>query len=206
MSISSYPAQTGFFWLLVVSGGFLIVPTLQRGNGVLTLQRHRAGHRENPAVAGQHAPAFAKHHTMPASPTDPCPSGDGPSIARLRFRLGQPGMHRKHPMALDQTGRWSVLGCGPTLERGNDQSQPSHISAPPSQERSRQRADQHARSGLPQARPMLPALSSGGASDSYARYLILLSVIPLAGAVFGWPPRAPRTHRRILHCIWHSAV
>ena len=60
----------------------LIVPTLQRGNVVLTLQRH---------------------------------------LERAWQRLGQPRIHRKHLVALNKTGRWSVQGRVPTLERGNDQ-------------------------------------------------------------------------------------
>ena len=60
----------------------LIVPTLQRGNVVLTLQRH---------------------------------------LERAWQRLGQPRIHRKHLVALNKTGRWSVRVGVPTLERGNDQ-------------------------------------------------------------------------------------
>jgi hypothetical protein len=59
----------------------LIVPTLQRGNVVLTLQRH---------------------------------------LERAWQRLGQPRIHRKHLVALNKTGRGSVQGRVPTLERGND--------------------------------------------------------------------------------------
>ena len=59
----------------------LIVPTLQRGNVVLMLQRH---------------------------------------LERAWQRLGQPRIHRKHLVALNKTGRWSVQGRVPTLERGND--------------------------------------------------------------------------------------
>ena len=59
----------------------LIVPTLQRGNVVLTLQRH---------------------------------------LERAWQRLGQLRIHRKHLVALNKTGRWSVQGRVPTLERGND--------------------------------------------------------------------------------------
>ena len=60
----------------------MIVPTLQRGNVLLTLQRH---------------------------------------LGRAWQRLGQPRIHRKHLVALNKTGRWSVQGRVPTLERGNEQ-------------------------------------------------------------------------------------
>ena len=99
----------------------LIVPTLQRGYAVVTLQRPCADHQRK-ASSLRHTPSFARNPMSPASPTDPGTSGGGgPSITRLRLRLGQPGMHRKHPMALDQAGRRSAQGYVPTLERGNDQ-------------------------------------------------------------------------------------
>ena len=68
----------------------LIVPTLQRGNVVLTLQRH---------------------------------------LERAWQRLGQPRIHRKHLVALNKTGRWSVQGRVPTLERGNDRYKDDHPGA-----------------------------------------------------------------------------
>ena len=107
----------------------LIVPTLQRGYAVVTLQRPCADHHRK-AGSRRHTPSFARNPMPPASPTETCPSGGGPSIARLRLRLAQTGMHRKHPVALDQTGRGSTQGCIHTLERGNDQARDQSFCGP----------------------------------------------------------------------------
>ena len=99
----------------------LTVPTLQRGNGVLTLQRHHADERERPEAAGQHVPSIAstpprrRNHqsrsvrTVAAHrPRDSASDNRGCSVIIF--------------IRLTSTGRRSVRGCVPTLERGNDRS------------------------------------------------------------------------------------
>ena len=93
-----------------------IVPTLQRRNVVLTLQRHYAEKRQRPPL----------QHTYPAGVLSCCrqrrprPVGGGVTV-RQTVAAGWVTWKQGKPLkVLDTTGRWSVRGSVPTLERGND--------------------------------------------------------------------------------------
>ena len=99
----------------------LTVPTLQRGNGVLTLQRHHADERERPEAAGQHVPSIAS--TPPRRRNHQSRSVRTVAAHRPRDSASDNwGCSVIIFIRLASSGRRSLRGCVPTLERGNDRS------------------------------------------------------------------------------------